>query len=552
MAYYSLHAYDADLWLPSFLGLRQIDETLNGDPRFATEVLNVETPNGVLQPHAGFDLLEGEFEGKVETIAKFYRRWYDGPGSQCWLVCASGGKIYYKQEGKDIPWIEVYRAPGADPFTNNVWSWCAYEQNPASSDHPIDVVVMSNADDGMIVVTPPDRYSNWNDTKEYDWGEIYYPEDGETPEFTPGTKTWKDVLAPNWTVSTVSIEDADDNDIRFGIIERHAERLWGSGIKDAPDKVMWSAPYDLTDWTLNDEIPEDGAGENNIPTWDGDSVTALKRFGDRLIAFKEHKVWSIYGTNPGEFNFTEQYGGGCPYPNTIAVDVERIYFADSDGLSVYDGMSVQPFQRKLIEPLWRRVNRNAMDQMCAVLYRNKYYLSVPMDGSEINNALIVLNLEENTILFYDDLKIEALLGTYEYIYATSSTVPGRVLLLNYDSWVCGKASGGATRWVSPWIDFGYKSIQKGGFDMYLTPEVQNEPVTLTISIQTEKKKKTKEYKIVPLTDKQREADKEHRNKKLHFGGAGRRFRILIETAEGNTAPWRLVGGLHLIVETDPD
>ena len=62
----------------------------------------------------------------------------------------------------------------------------------------------------------------------------------------------------------------------------------------------------------------------------------------------------------------------------------------------------------------------------------------------------------------------------------------------------------------------------------------------------------KEYTIQPLTDEQREMHKEHRNKKLHFGGAGRRFRVIIECAEGNTAPWRLLGGLHMVVETDPD
>jgi hypothetical protein len=48
------------------------------------------------------------------------------------------------------------------------------------------------------------------------------------------------------------------------------------------------------------------------------------------------------------------------------------------------------------------------------------------------------------------------------------------------------------------------------------------------------------------------SNREHRQKRLHFGGAGRRFRIIIETEEGNTAPWRLVGGLQLVVETDPD
>ena len=55
MAYFSLHAYDADVWLQEFKGINQADAEINADPRFAVEAENVETPLGVLQPHAGGD-----------------------------------------------------------------------------------------------------------------------------------------------------------------------------------------------------------------------------------------------------------------------------------------------------------------------------------------------------------------------------------------------------------------------------------------------------------------------------------------------------------------
>ena len=540
MAYFSLHAYDADVWIPAFLGLRQQDESLNTDVRFATDVLNVETPNGVLQPHAGWDVMTGEFEGhKIETIARFYRRYYNGPGSKHWLLCAVNGKLYYRQEGVDSTgWQEVSRGSGASPFASNVWSWCTYEDNSAETDTPVDVMLISNAEDGMYEVVPPDRPSTWGDyaAGEYTWDDL-------------SSKTWEEVYSEAWHVSTVNT-----GGVKFGVIERYAERIWGGAIPDAPDTLWYSTPYYPTDWQPVTAIPADGAGSIQQPTWNGDSFTALRAFGNQLIAFKEHKVWRVVSSYDTDvpFEMVQQYGGGAPYFNTIAVDVERIFMADIDGISVYDGMSVQPFQRELIEPLWRKVNKQALDQMCAVLFQNRYYLAVPIGNSTVNNALIVFNLHDNTILYYEDLAIESMLSTPEKIYATSSSLPGKALILNYDSWATGRASGGATRWVSPWMDFGYKRIQKGGFDMYITPEVQDEPVTLKISIQTEKKTKSKEYTVQPLTEAQREANKEHRNKKLHFGGAGRRFRIIIETDENVTAPWRLIGGLQLVVETDPD
>ena len=259
----------------------------------------------------------------------------------------------------------------------------------------------------------------------------------------------------------------------------------------------------------------------------------------------------MYGTNPGEFTFNQQYGGGAPYPNTIAVDVEKVFMVEKDGPCVYDGMSVTPYARDNIKDIWRTVNPNALDQMCAALWERRYYLAFPTGTSQVNNALLVFDQHDGTILFYKDIYIESLIGTPEGLYATSSTAPGKVMLIQYDSWEEHTTSGKPTRWVSPWMDFGYKRIVKGGYDFYFSPEVQEDPVTLTISIQTEKKTKTKQYTIQPLTQAQIQADKQFKYKRLHFGGTGRKFRIIIESPEG-AKPWRIVGGLHLVVETDPD
>ena len=45
------------------------------------------------------------------------------------------------------------------------------------------------------------------------------------------------------------------------------------------------------------------------------------------------------------------------------------------------------------------------------------------------------------------------------------------------------------------MDFGYKRIQKGGFDLYFVPEVQDDAVELKFSIQTEKKLKEKGFTV---------------------------------------------------------
>ena len=510
MAYYTLHAYDADVWIPSFNGLRQSDD-IASDLRYAMEAENVETPRGVLQPMAAPEVLSDSFNDKIETLARFHRRWYTGTGSKDWMIVAAGGKLYYKQSLASGGWTQLAFPTTPSVVTawqSNVWSWVTYEINPPGSSSSVDVLLLSNPLDGMIMVVPPYTATESN---------------------------------PDWKIEVINTKGK-----KFGVIERYAERIWGGAIPEDPDMLMYSAPYDPTDWEQNAEIPEDGAGDINQPSWDGDSFTALKAFGSQLIAFKKNRVWRILGTDPGEYAFKEQYGGGTPYPYTIAVEKERILMVENEGLSTYDGLTVSPFSRFSIEKLWKRVNKSAMDQMCAALFQNKYYLALPLDGSSVNNALIIYNTEEGSMLLYTDIYVESLMQTEETLYATSSQLPGKIMIINYDSWEIGLATNRVSKWTTPWMDFGRKSMAKGGYEIYFAPEVRGAPVTFRFSIESEKKVKSKLVTVQPTTFKAKQ-------KRIRFGGSSRRFRLTIEAL---TAPvgtvWRFLGGIQMVVETDPD
>lgn len=547
-SFFSMHAYDADVWLPQFRGLNQADIQMNPDIRFAAEEENVETINGVLQPQAANSFLTSDTDpaawadNRVETLAVFHRRWYQGDGSHDWYVCCAGGHFYNKQANAS-GWDEIPMPSGIDAYESSLWSWVTYEIN--ESDTTVDVLLMSNAKDGMIMIVPPDQNSTWNDLATNTWADA-------------AEENWNYWRSPKWIIRPVDTraDPTDNTEVmkKFAVIERYGERIWGTGVPDEPDTLYYSRPYLPTDWTAPgaDELPEEGAGEVRQPSWDGDQFYALRRFGDQLLAFKRNKIWRILGLSPGEYAFHEQYGRGTEYFSTIAVDGERVFMASGEGVLVYDGMNTIPYAKEQIKDIWRTVNQAALGQMCAVMFQKRYYLSFPTGDSTVNNAVLVYDMNEGTILYYPGTEIESLLPANDELYATTSSLPGQILWIHRDSWVLGEASGKATKWVTPWMDFGYKRIQKGGFDFYFLPEVQNEAVTFTISIQTEKKCKTKQYTCQPLTEEQRAVPKEHRVKRLHFGGSGRKFRIILETEEGVTAPWRLIGGLQLVVETDPD
>lgn len=509
MGYSSINAYDAETRIPGFAGLNQYGDTMNGDPRYADEAENLDTHGGILMPMAAPETLYEELPGPIETLMRVnYRR----ESSEEILVAACQGRLYTRK-ANDSEWQEAEMPEDIDAYSTDVWSWVDYEINEADEDgeaNTVDVLLLSNEIDGMFMLRSDDR-----------------------------------------TVSRVRTP------YNFGIIERHAERIWGTAIKGEPDLLVYSAPYDPTDWCARDPSypddpdnwtktgqPEDGAGEIKQPTWDGDSFTALRTFGDQLIAFKRTHVWRIMGTNPGEYEIRQQYGGGAPAPATIAVDSERIYMLGTEGVSYYDGSTVEPFGQGYAEQVWRRMNTAAITESCACLWRGKYYLAFPMDGSAVNNAVMTYSLTDGTWLLRTDLTVESFLPGENALYFTDSSTPGQAWQYLEDSWETGSVTEAEQKWVSPWMTFGYKRMVMGPFTVRFMPEVQDRPVDLTIAIRTERGVREKTVRVHPLLGYEQRKERQARVRRIPFPLFGRRCRLEI-TAPAGCAPWRITDGIDL-------
>jgi hypothetical protein len=189
------------------------------------------------------------------------------------------------------------------------------------------------------------------------------------------------------------------------------------------------------------------------------------------------------------------------------------------------------------------MNQSALDQAVGCLYRNTYYCALPLDGSEKNNAVLMFNTLERTWLLRESVQVESFLSTESGLFFTSVSTPGRIWRWREDSWEEGHPV--PMSWVGGWQDFGHKNIAKGSFTVYLTVDC-TEPVELKLSIQTEKKMKTKTLIFNPPLNGQLA-----KQRRVVFGGNGRRFRVFIESNE-KTIPWRLIGGVQLEAETDTD
>lgn len=494
----TINAYDADVRVPQFLGLKQYGDLMNGNPVYADHAENMNTKGGALMPMAAPVLLEGELTQPIETLMCVTRRQYRDQI----LVAAAGGQLYVYQDDK---WSDPLPLPESVPdgFISNTWSWVDYEYTPEGSEEPHDVILLSNANDGMFML----------DSQEL----------------------------------TVSVIDAP---AKFGTIERSNERIWGGGINDESDTLYYSKPYNPTDWEPVQDIPEDGGGQVNQPSWDGDAFTTLRSFGDQLIAFKRTRVWRVIGTNPGEYVFKEQYGGGALAANTVAVDANRIYMLGRDGVYAYDGNAVEPFGKEYPSAVFKRMNVERIDEACACIWRDKYYLSLPLDDSITNNAVLTYDLHDGTWMLRTDLQVESWLPAEAALYFTTFNDPYRVNRYVEDAWDAGSAISEEQVWISPWNDLGSPHKHKGPFVVYFTPEVQDRPVDFALTIDTEKGARTKEVRVHPMLGYEQRMSREAKMIRVPFAGNGRRFRFILRANGG--APWRICGGIviHLDQETE--
>jgi len=492
MAYVTRGASSATVRIPEHKGLMQYGDSVGLDPRYAAECANACTAQGILRPVAACTLLAPRTPAPIQTLARLYRRWYAPDDQHEVLIAAADGQLYWMLPGGER-WTRLSMPYGwTQPrYLSDVWSWAAYEINVEDRDAPVDVLLMSNAQDGMICIR------------------------GDT-----------------MAVSAIATPR------KFGVIARYAERIWGGGIPDDPDMLIYSAPYDPFDWAQNNEIPEDGAGDVLQPSWDGDSFTALTPFGSQLIALKKTRVWRVMGTDPGTYVFKEQYGGGTPCPQTVAVDGSRILMLGREGVLCYDGESVAPFQQQFACRVYERINPAALPGAAACLWRGTYFCALPLDGSPVNNAVVMYNTRENTWLLRNDISVESFLPTEDALYFTCSHTPGRIWLWQDDCMRTAQAQ--PMRWVGGWQTLDANDVVKRGFRVYLSAECLRE-AAIRLSLETENGVRSKTVVLQPGQAKQR---------CVPFFVRGRRFRLIVES--DTAAPWQLLGGMQIEMDTEED
>lgn len=526
--------YEDSVTIDRFTGIDESSGAHNVSLSVAAEAYNCLTEQGILRPSIGYALVYPPLNAPIVTLATFYRRNHEVEAERRVLVASTATTVFAMIEGASV-WKEVYTGVQG----GGRWSWVTYEQESADKTSVDDVLIMSNAIDGFVMVH------------------------GET------------LQAEKKVLDMIGMDDAGNithDSITFDIIERHAERIWGAGAPGSPDNLYYSQPFNPFDFnqvyltadglgvtttpTGEEVLPEQSGGVIQVPTWDGDKFVAIKRFGNFLLALKERSAFYIRGLAAGEFSQYEAYGSdGILAPRALGSDNAVAYYLSDRGLGIFNGDTAQLLDMDRLGSIFRNLGEVYSVTSCAAVARHVLYLSVPVYTGEMttetkgnlsitrrveptrNNRIVEYDTRRRTYMVRTGISADALLGHGGRLLFTSGDNPSQVYEMvgnTYD----GKPI--PMRWVSAWQDNHQKNVTKSAFELYITGLECATKQKLTVGIETEKRLKSKTIVV----------DKKLKRVRFPVGNSGRRYRFVL-TAD-STEDWSLSGGVQIDMDKEED
>ncbi|MBQ2834755.1 MAG: hypothetical protein IJN79_00970 [Clostridia bacterium] len=487
--------YEGTMRIPVPLGVYQAAGDTNVSPEYAYRAENMRTERGLLASAYGTSRAFPALGAPVETLTRFYRR--SRPDDPDVFVAGAGGKLYTYTMGTE-GWVE--RASG---LLCNVWSCATYEA--VEDGETVDVLILSNAQDGMIAIYGSDLRAE---------------------------------------KQTISMGDGYEN-VKFAVLSRHAERIWGTGAPGYPDSVFYSKPYDPFDFSPVQETPEMGGGVINQPTWDGDAFTALCPFGGYLLAVKPNTVFEIRGTDPSSFTITEAYGTDGPaQARTICVDRLRMLYLAGSGLGLYDGASLSLLSRDALHETMRLRMEGTEKLATACVCNHVYYLALCVRESEgdvlsENNTVIEFDMERGTFMIRKGIRVKDFFAIGGKVFYTQADSPYEIL--RYGDAASGSYLGEPihTLWETPWMDL-EKGYVKRDFLLRFTADSDENDTALRVTIETDRRRKTKTIRL----------GRQRRDHRVRLQASGLRARLRIESS--TRALWRIYGGVQMDYTLDEE
>jgi len=118
---------------------------------------------------------------------------------------------------------------------------------------------------------------------------------------------------------------------------------------------------------------------------------------DKLLVFNRNSIHLVSGAGLDATAQLITNEVGCVARNSIIQVGNNVLFLSDNGVyganfqDLYNLRGNEVPLSSPIDPVIKRINRAVWDKSVGVYFDNRYYLAVPLDGSQVNNAILIFN-----------------------------------------------------------------------------------------------------------------------------------------------------------------
>lgn len=184
-------------------------------------------------------------------------------------------------------------------------------------------------------------------------------------------------------------------------------QLWAADIANDPHGVRWSAVTPA--YRVWPSISRETLAEN-----DNSKTKALYGFGENMLVWKNDSMWQMAFTGFTAQGLTSYAptrvpgAVGCASQASVVEIHGKVYWLAEDGVYSFDGVEPKPLFKDRIQSVFRRINPSRRAFAAGVDWptRNYYLLSVALDGSDTNNAVLAFDYENDAWWIWDGLEVQ--------------------------------------------------------------------------------------------------------------------------------------------------
>lgn len=155
--------------------------------------------------------------------------------------------------------------------------------------------------------------------------------------------------------------------------------------------IVFCALNKINDWTTAND-----SGTIDITNAKGPG-TAITSFGNHILAFTNYSTHELYGTGPSNYSLIDlSLEIGCVSDRT-PIDVGgKLYWLGRNHVYKYTGGTRPQSVSFKVDRYINNINWAYAYKACAGTDGRRYYLSIPTNGSSVNNLLLVYDTEFET------------------------------------------------------------------------------------------------------------------------------------------------------------